>query len=141
MPLQVAFAVYQLAKLKILQFYYDCLDKYVSREDFQLIQMDTDSMYMAITDENFDNIIKHEMREEYELNKHSWFPSTSNEFYKEIEMKCKKYKINKEQYEKRTPCLFKIELEGKAMIALSSKMYFCVKIQFSNLNYIYSSVT
>ena len=77
-----AFSVYQLAKLRILQFYYDCLDKYVIREDFQLIQMDTDSMYMAITDENFDNIIKHEMKRVYELNKHLWFQSTSNEFYK-----------------------------------------------------------
>ena len=30
-PFQVTFAVYQLAKLKILQFYYDCIDKYMSR--------------------------------------------------------------------------------------------------------------
>jgi len=46
LPLQVGIAVYQLAKMKILQFYYDFLDKFVSREDFQLIQMDTDSLYI-----------------------------------------------------------------------------------------------
>ncbi len=84
MPLQVASAVYQLAKLRILEFYYDCLDKYVSREDFQLIQMDTDSMYMAITDENFENLIKPEMKKEYEADKHNWFPSKS------VRILCKK---------------------------------------------------
>ena len=62
MQLQVVFSIYQLAKLRILQFYYDCLDRYVSRDCFQLMQMDTDGMYMAITNENFDNIIKAEMR-------------------------------------------------------------------------------
>ncbi len=124
MPLQVASAVYQLAKLRILEFYYDCLDKYVSREDFQLIQMDTDSMYMAITDENFDNLIKPEMKKEYEADKNNWFPSKSEEFCQEIEMNGTKYQINKKQYDKRTPGLFKIEWEGSAMIALTSKMYF-----------------
>ena len=54
MPIQISSAVYQLAKLRILQFYYDFLVKYISREDFQLIQMDTDSMYMAITDKDFE---------------------------------------------------------------------------------------
>ena len=59
-------------------------------------------MYIAITDENFKNIIKPEMRKEYESNKHISFPSTSDEFYKKIEMKWRKYPINKKQYEKRT---------------------------------------
>jgi hypothetical protein len=31
-PIQIGCAVYQLAKLRMLQFYYDCLDKYVERE-------------------------------------------------------------------------------------------------------------
>ena len=34
-PIQIGCAVYQLAKLRMLQFYYDCLDKYVDRSDFQ----------------------------------------------------------------------------------------------------------
>lgn len=40
---QIGIAVYQLAKLRMLQFYYDILDRYFHRRDFKLIQMDTDS--------------------------------------------------------------------------------------------------
>ena len=47
-PIQIGCAVYQLAKLRMLQFYYDCLDKYVDRSDFQYIEMDTDSAYPVL---------------------------------------------------------------------------------------------
>ena len=50
-PFQVGIAVYQLAKLRMLEFYYDFLDKFIDRRDFELIQMDTDSNYMAIAGE------------------------------------------------------------------------------------------
>jgi len=43
-PIQIGCAVYQLAKLKMLEFYYDCLDKYVDRSDFQYVEMDTDQV-------------------------------------------------------------------------------------------------
>ena len=36
----------QLAKPRMLQFYYDCLDHFIDRSDFKLIQMDTDSTYL-----------------------------------------------------------------------------------------------
>ena len=42
-PFQVGIAVYQLAKLRILDVYHDFLDRFVDRKDFELIQMDTDS--------------------------------------------------------------------------------------------------
>ena len=34
-PYQYGIAVYQLAKLPMLEFYYDILDKYFSRQDFE----------------------------------------------------------------------------------------------------------
>ena len=36
-PFQVGIAVYQMAKLQILQFYYDCLDRYLDRRDFDAV--------------------------------------------------------------------------------------------------------
>ena len=33
----------------MLQFYYDFLDKYLDRTDFQMCEMDTDSAYIAIS--------------------------------------------------------------------------------------------
>ena len=48
-PFQIGIVVYQLAKLRMLKFYYDCLDYFVDRRDFELIQMDTDSLYFALS--------------------------------------------------------------------------------------------
>ena len=42
-PYQCGIAVYELVKLRMLELYYDFLDKYFSREDFDLCYMDTDS--------------------------------------------------------------------------------------------------
>ena len=44
---QCGIAVYQLAKLRMLEFYYDFLDKYFNRRNFELLQMDTDSSYIV----------------------------------------------------------------------------------------------
>ena len=49
----------------MLEFYYDFLDKFCDRRDFELIQMDTDSFYMALSANDFDEIIKPEMKELY----------------------------------------------------------------------------
>lgn len=42
-PYQVGIAVYQLAKIRILEFYYDFFDKYIDHRDFELVQKDTDN--------------------------------------------------------------------------------------------------
>ena len=48
-PYQCDIVVYQLAKLRMLEFYYDFLDKYFSRQDFELCYMGTDSFYLLIS--------------------------------------------------------------------------------------------
>ena len=103
-PYQCGIAVYQLAKLRMLEFYYDFLDKFCARRDFELIQMDTDSFYMALSAEDFDDIIKPEMKELYKEEKKNWLVT--------------------DEYSKRVPGLFKAEFQGKRMIALTSKCYF-----------------
>ena len=44
LPLCVGYMVYQYAKLKMLEFYYDFLDIFIDRRHFQLIEMDTVSL-------------------------------------------------------------------------------------------------
>src|SRR5215470_13776720 len=110
MPIQIACSVFDDSKLRMLQFYYDCIDKYIDRSDFQYIEMDTDSAYMGLTDD-FENLIRPELKEEFEKDKYKWFPSTDTEEHKKMD--------------KRTPGLFKIEYEGDGMVALCSKTY-CV---------------
>ena len=65
-PFQVGIVVYQLAKLRMLQFYYDFLDKYIDRRDYELIQMDTDSMYFALSYDNLEEAVKPELLKEFE---------------------------------------------------------------------------
>jgi hypothetical protein len=56
--IQIGCAVYQLAKLRMLQFYYDCMDKYVDCADFQYVEMDTDSAYLAPSANKLEDVIK-----------------------------------------------------------------------------------
>ena len=103
-PFQVGIAVYQLAKLRMLEFYYDFLDRYFDRKDFELIQMDTDSNYMAISAEKLEDIVKPELQKEFEEKKKEW--------------------LAWDKWSSRTPGLFKVECKGSKMIALCSKCYF-----------------
>ena len=70
-PFQVGIAVYQLAKLRMLEFYYDFLDRYFARRDFELIQMDTDSNYMAISGESLEDIVRPGLKAELVAQKKS----------------------------------------------------------------------
>jgi hypothetical protein len=110
MPIQVASAVYQLAKLRMLEFFYDCIKKYVRDDCYQFCEMDTDSLYLAIAGETIEDIIKPEMREEYEKDKENWFGRTDTREHK--------------NFDKRTPGLFKVEVSGVEFVGLSSKMYY-----------------
>ena len=55
-------AVYQLVKLRILEFSYDFLDKHFSRKSFELCYMDTDSFYLAWSGDSLDEIVNPEMK-------------------------------------------------------------------------------
>ena len=64
-PFQVGIVVYQLAQLRMLQFYYDFLGKYIDRRDYELIQMDTDSMYFALSYDTLEEAVKPELQREF----------------------------------------------------------------------------
>ena len=101
-PYQCGIVVYQPTKLRILEFYYDFLDKYLDRRDFELIQMDTNSMYMAISGNLIDEIIRLKLQEEYDN-------GGKAEFLLALKS------------QNRTPGLFKAEFQGTRMIALMSE--------------------
>ena len=71
-PYRCGIAVYQLAKLRLLEIYYDFLGKYFSRQDFELCYMDTDSFCLAISGDSLDEIVKSEMKQAYEADKKNW---------------------------------------------------------------------
>ena len=84
----------------MLEFYYDFLARYFDRRAFELIQMDTDSNYMAISADQVEDIVKPELREQFDAKKKEW--------------------LAWDKWSRRTPGLFKLECEGDGMIALCS---------------------
>ncbi len=66
LPLQIGVAVYCPAKLRMLKFYQNFIDKYIDRTDFEICQMDTDSNYIACSEDSIEKLIKPHMRQEYE---------------------------------------------------------------------------
>jgi hypothetical protein len=131
LPLQIGFFVYQFAKLRMLQFYYDFLLKFVHPSDFQMCEMDTDSAYLAISGNTLDDVIKDDMKEQYLREKHHWFPRDDTAVHR--------------AFDKRTPGLFKVEWEGDGIIALCSKTYYCFgsknKISCKGLNNAKNDIT
>ena len=102
-PFQVGIVVYQLAKLRMLQFYDEFLDFYLDRRDFELIQMDTDSMYFALSRERLEDAIRPGYETQFEEEKKRWLAWN--------------------KWSNREPGLFKLEKEATSGIALCSKCY------------------
>ena len=102
-PFQVGIVVYQLAKLRMLQFYYEFLAFYLDRRDFELIQMDTDSMYFALSRERLEDAIRPGYETQFDEEKKRWLAWN--------------------KWSNREPGLFKLEKEATSGIALCSKCY------------------
>ena len=101
---QCGIAVFQLAKLRMLESYYDFLNEYFSRQDFELCYMDTDSFYLEWVVTLLDEIVKAEMRQAYQVDKKNWLAA--------------------DEYSERTPGLFKPEFIGTRGMWLTAKCYF-----------------
>ena len=95
----------------MLEFYYDCLDKYLDRSNFQLCEMDTDSAYMALSGDSVEHLVKPELREVFEADKVNRFPRTDTPKHR--------------AHDKWKPGLFKEEWKGDGIICLCRKIYYC----------------
>ena len=71
LPIHIDVFILNYAKLRMLEFYYDFLDYYLSREDFQIMEMDTDSNCLGTTAENVEDLIKPELKEQFEREKNT----------------------------------------------------------------------
>ena len=87
----------------MLEFYYDFLDKYFNRQDFELCYMDTDSFYVAISGDSLDEIVNPEMKQAYEANKKNYLAT--------------------DKFSERKPGLFKPESVGTRGVWLTAKCY------------------
>ena len=120
-PIQIGFTILSYAKLRMLEFYYDCLCKYIPRNKFECIQMDTDSLYFGLAHENLQDAV---------------YPHLKSDFVSKLKGKCSQVHeadsgtffprtccLRDEKFCRRSPGLFKKEFSGESMIALCSKTY------------------
>jgi hypothetical protein len=133
LALQMGVAVYHLAKLRMLEFYYDFIDIYIDRQDFELTEMDTDSSYFAFSEDNINKIIKPEMLDEYNKDKYNFLPRESKDLHPTFKVDEKAFTLA--AYDKRTPGLFKVETEKDKMTSLCSKMYCCSDVSEKEIKY------
>ena len=135
LPLHIGFFVYQYAKLRMLQFYYDFVDRYIERPLFQYCEMDTDSAYIALAGDTIDDLVTSEHREHYFRNRSQWLPAECCDDHEE-EYVCARIAgcswtatesccLARKAFDKRTPGLFKVEWRGNGFIGLCSKTYYC----------------
>ena len=117
-PIQIGFFILQYAKLRMLEFYYDCLEKCLKTNSFELTETDTDSIYMALNEVTLAKCMKEEYYETYykqiykQCNDHDqavWFP--------------RKCCDNHIALDRRFTGIFKEEFLGDKMISLCSKSY------------------
>ena len=128
-PKQIGLFVLQYAKLRMLQFYYDCLDRYLDRSDFEMVQMDTDSLYFAVSKYNPDQdshpllpMVKEELVDEfksrlYDHCQDDWEPDFDIHYFPR--QCCTAHNL----YDQKTPGLFKLENSGTGIVGLCSKTY------------------
>ena len=119
-PIIVSFFILQYAKLRMLELYYNFFKQYCDESKFEELAMDTDSLYLALAEDDITDCIRQDelgewsdIREEdccnyFEANSlRNFFPRTC----------CS----TRSQLDKRESGLFKEEFRATEMICLFSK--------------------
>ena len=63
----VGFIILQYAKLRMLERYYNFLDRFCDMDKFEDLKMDTDSLYLALAHENLFDCIRPAKKQEWEV--------------------------------------------------------------------------
>ena len=123
-PIIVGFFILQYAKLRMLEFHYIFFGKFCDTDMYEEFKMDTDSLYLALSEENLEDAILPDKRAEWDqlrskdCNDNFTANATEKVFPRSC---CNAHKKN----DKREPGLFKEELRCAEMLCLCSKSYRC----------------
>ena len=135
LPVHVGFFVLQYAKMRMLQFYYDFIIRYVERPLFQYCEMDTYIAYLALAGESDDDLLTPALRDHYFRHRSEWLPSECCDEHRNDYVRCRLANRPwvgdeacckaRRAFDKRTPGLFKVEWSGDGFVGLCSKTYYC----------------
>ena len=112
----------QYAKLRMLEVYYNFFKKFCDTEKYEELETDTDSHYLALSEENLEDIILAEKKNEWEEVRSRDFTDSFNANAKDNFFPgtcCAAHK----KHNKSEPGLFKEEFRWTEMLCLGSKTY------------------
>ena len=123
-PIIVGFFILQYAKLRMLELYYNFLERFSDVNKFEELEMDTDSLYLALSERELYDCIREESKAEWELMttedcKDDFTANATTNFFPRTW--CKKHM----KHDKRETCLFKEEFRCTEMLCLCSKTFCC----------------
>ena len=122
-PIIVWFFILEYAQLRMLELYYNFLKSFCDTEKYEEPEMDTDSVYLALSEENLEDIILPEKRNEWEAIRsrdctHSFTANATGNFFSRTW--CSAHK----KHDKREPGLLKGKIWYSQMLCLYSKTYY-----------------
>ena len=126
-PSIVRLFIHQYSKLRMLELYYNFFTKFCDEDMFEVLEMDTDSLYLALAEKQLEYCIKLEMRAEWQRLQSN---DSVNSFAADAVVKffprtcCVKHK----QHDKSESGLFKEEFRCTGMLCLCSKTYCCYDV-------------
>ena len=117
-PIIVEFFILQYAKLRMLELYYNFFERFCDVNNFEELEMDTDSLYLALSEKELYDCIQ-ESKTEWELMRTEDYSNdfTANATNFLPRTCCAKHK----KHDEREPCLFKEEFR------CTEKLCFCSK--------------
>ena len=130
-PIILGFFILQYAKVRMLELYYNFLTR-SDKNKFEELEMDTDSLYLALAERELEDCIRLEMRAEWQRLQSNYFvekfaADAVAKFFPRLS--CVKHK----QHDKREPGLFKEEFRCMEMLCLCSKTYCCYEVASNKL--------
>ena len=122
-PIIMGFFILQYAKLRMLELY-NFFKKFCDTDKYEELEMDTDSLYLALSEENLEDVILAEKRAEWnqlrskDFNDNFTANATDNFFPRTC---CNAHK----KHDKRESGLFKEECRCAEMLCIYSRTYCC----------------
>ena len=128
-PIIVGLFILQYAKLRMLELYYNFFTKLCDVNKFEELEMDTDSLYLALAEKELEDCIRPETKAE-------WQKLRSNDcvdsFTADAVANCfpRTCCVKHKQQDDREPGLFKEEFRCTEVLSLCNKIYCSYDVTF-----------
>ena len=118
-PIIVRFFILQYPKLRMLELYYNFLTRFCGVSNFEELEMDTDTLYLALAEKELEDCLRPEIRAEWQrLRSNDYVDSLTADAVANFFPRtcCVKHK----QQDRREPSIFKEEFRCTEMICMIS---------------------